>query len=205
LNHHQLRRFCICIDVGVGVRVGVCGIAVGDGVATPAGGQRAQAGDSPGVGGFLAMARRDIVHGWRWWGGSGRRWRWGVRAAAAVVGVPRHCPGGSSATLARWRCWGGRERRACCGVGEAAVGPQWRGKMTEVAGVTCVAGALAACWGVRAVAGAVFPGLESSGASLRKGSDNRHVLGVGVWQGAGVGGGMASTMAAVGNDVPHAS
>jgi hypothetical protein len=67
-------------------------------------------------------------------------------------------------------------------------GPQWRGKMTEVAGVTCIAGALAVCWGVRAVAGKAFLGLESSGASLRKGSDNPHVFGVGVWQGAGVGG-----------------
>ncbi len=38
------------------------------------------------------------------------------------------------------------------------------------------------------LAGAVFPGQESSGVRLRKGSDNQLVVGVGVWQGAGWGG-----------------
>ncbi len=54
--------------------------------------------------------------------------------------------------------------------------------------------------GVRAVAG---------GRCLKRGSDeesdNQHVVGGGVWQGAGVGGSMAFAMAPVGNDVPHAS
>ena len=38
-----------------------------------------------------------------------------------------------------------------------------------------------------------------------EGSDNQHVVGGGVWQGAGVRGSMAFAMAPVGNDVPHAS
>ncbi len=58
---------------------------------------------------------------------------------------------------------------------------------------------------MRAVTGIVFPGQESSSASLRKGSDNRHVAGDSLWQGAGVGGGMASATAAVRNDVPCAN
>ncbi len=53
--------------------------------------------------------------------------------------------------------------------------------------------------------GVAFPRQESSGFRLRKGSDNQHVVGMGMWQGMGVGGGMASATAAVGNDVPHAS
>jgi len=50
----------------------------------------------------------------------------------------------------------------------------------------------------------VWPGQEGSGVRLEKGSDNQHVVGGGVWQGAGVGG-TASATAAVGNNAPRAS
>ena len=64
-------------------------------------------------------------------------------------------------------------------------------------------------------------GQEGSGLRLKKESDNQHVVGWGMWQGAGVGGGtrkavqggmasataytVASVTAAIGNDFPHVS
>jgi hypothetical protein len=56
-----LHHFCGGIGVGIGVDVGIGSIGVGDGIATPAAWQRAQALDSPGVGGFLTVVRCGIV------------------------------------------------------------------------------------------------------------------------------------------------
>jgi hypothetical protein len=54
-------------------------------------------------------------------------------------------------------------------------------------------------------ADAVLPGQEGSGVKLQKGSDNQHVVGGGMWQGAGVGGGTLSAKAAVVNNVSAAA
>ncbi len=53
--------------------------------------------------------------------------------------------------------------------------------------------------------GAAFPGQDISGVRLRKGRDSQHVVGVSVWQGAGMGGGTVSVTATVRNEVPHTS
>ena len=67
----------------------------------------------------------------------------------------------------------------------------------------CIAGAAAVLLGREGSGGcgptsALLPGQEGSGVRLTKGSDNEHVVGGGVWLGAGVGESIAFTMAAVG-------
>jgi hypothetical protein len=147
---------------------------------------------------------------WHWWvfGGGNMRLFMGGAGGAAVAGG---AGSGEGERLRQWwacrgtvgaaaeKCLHGSvvgargRRRACCGVGEAVAEPQWRGGMMEAAGVTlhcwCIGGLLghegSGRWGL---VGTAFPGQESSGARLRKGSDNRYVIGVGVWQDAGWGG-----------------
>jgi hypothetical protein len=83
------------------------------------------------------------------WGGAGRaavagggdgegKWLWQWWACRSIVGVAAvQCLHGGIVGIS-----GGGQ--TCCGVGEAAVGPQWQGGMAEVAGVAlfywCIGG-----------------------------------------------------------------
>jgi hypothetical protein len=100
---------------------------------------------------------------------------------------------GGVATLAQWRCRGvdnGKEGPwrwwAYRGVVGGATSTRWRSKRAAV-------GMSQRCRGGRHGSScAALTGQEGSGVGLKKRSDNQHVVGGGVWQGAGVGGGTVS-------------
>ena len=100
---------------------------------------------------------------------------------------------GGVATLAQWRCRGvdnGKEGPwrwwAYRGVVGGATSTRWRSKRAAV-------GMSQRCRGGRHGSScAALTGQEGSGVGLKKRSDNQQVVGGGVWQGAGVGGGTVS-------------
>ena len=107
--------------------------------------------------------------------------------ATAAVGLPWRFWSGGVATLAQWRCRGvdnGKEGPwrwwAYRGVVGGATSTRWRSKRAAV-------GMSQRCRGGRHGSScAALTGQEGSGVGLKKRSDNQHVVGGGVWQGAGV-------------------
>ena len=90
------------------------------------------------------------------------------------------CRGVDNGKEGPWRWWAYR------GVVGGATSTRWRSKRAAV-------GMSQRCRGGRHGSScAALTGQEGSGVGLKKRSDNQHVVGGGVWQGAGVGGGTVS-------------